>query len=65
MDGGKTMIPLKNQYTFREIVEYQKAPLDEKIALSVEVLRKISTMSSHNIALAFSGGKDSLVCADI
>lgn len=59
------MIPLKNQYTFREIIEYQKAPLDEKIALSVEVLRKIGTMSSHNIALAFSGGKDSLVCADL
>lgn len=59
------MIPIKDSYSFAEICEYQKAPLGDKIALSVEILKRAGTISRHNIALAFSGGKDSLVCADL
>lgn len=56
---------IKNKYSFAEIIELQKAPLDEKIAFSVEVLKRAAELSKHNIALAFSGGKDSTVVADI
>ena len=40
-------------------------PLEEKISLSVEVLRKAYKLSRHNVAIAFSGGKDSTVVADL
>lgn len=56
---------IKPNYSFAEIRELQKMPLDEKIALSVEVLRRAFEASTHNVALAFSGGKDSEVVADI
>lgn len=56
---------LKDKYTFQEINEFQKKPLNEKIKLSVEVLRQSDVLSRHNIALAFSGGKDSEVVADL
>ena len=59
------MIPIKDTYSFAEICEYQKAPLGDKITLSVEILKRAGNISRHNIALAFSGGKDSLVCADL
>lgn len=56
---------IKNKYTFKEIIELQKLPLEDKIDFSVEVLRRTAELSSHNVAIAFSGGKDSLVVADL
>lgn len=56
---------IKDNYTFKEIIEAQKKPLEEKIHLSVDVLRKAYALSRHNVAIAFSGGKDSTVVADL
>lgn len=56
---------IKSSYTFKEVYEYQKLPLETKIAISVEVLRRAFSVSKHNVALAFSGGKDSEVVADL
>ncbi len=56
---------IKPSYSFAEIIALQKAPLDDKIALSVEILRRVVSLSSHNVAIAFSGGKDSEVVADL
>lgn len=56
---------LKDKYTFAEIIEMQKASLDEKIEFALEVIKKAASLSKHNIALAFSGGKDSTVVADL
>ena len=39
--------------------------LEEKIELSIEVLKEAYAKSYHNVALAFSGGKDSTVVADM
>lgn len=56
---------IKESYGFKEIIELQKLPLSEKVKLSVEVMKKCVGLTHHNIALAFSGGKDSLVVADL
>ena len=56
---------LKNKYRFEEIIKLQKQSLDEKIKLSVEALTEAFKLSNHNIALAFSGGKDSQVVSDL
>lgn len=56
---------IKTGYSFEEIIAMQKLPLDTKIQISVEVLRQAFEKSKHNIAIAFSGGKDSEVVADI
>lgn len=57
---------IKTSYSFNEIIEYQKRPLNEKVEFAVEVLRRAATLTrGHNAAIAFSGGKDSLVVADL
>ena len=56
---------LKGKYTFEEINAAQKLPLNEKIKTALEVLRQAATLSRHHIAIAFSGGKDSQVVADL
>lgn len=56
---------MKTKYSFREIIELQKQTLEQKIKFAVQVLKKANKLSKHNIALAFSGGKDSQVVADI
>lgn len=56
---------IKESYTFKEVYALQKLPLETKIRISVEVLRRAFELSKHNIALAFSGGKDSQVVADL
>lgn len=56
---------IKPSYTFKEVYELQKLPLSVKVEISVEVLRQAFELSNHNIALAFSGGKDSQVVADL
>ena len=56
---------IKPRYSFNEIIAMQKLPLEGKIAVTVEVIRRAAELSKHNKALAFSGGKDSEVLADI
>lgn len=56
---------IKPSYTFHEVHDLQNLPLDAKIDISVEVLRQAFALSRHNVALAFSGGKDSEVVADL
>lgn len=56
---------IKDSYSFAEIIEAQKMPLEQKIEISVAVLREATKLSTHNIALAFSGGKDSEVVSDL
>ncbi len=51
--------------SFEEIIKAQTFPLQDKITIAVEVLKKAISLSEHNIAIAFSGGKDSEVVADI
>ncbi|MEG1925843.1 MAG: phosphoadenosine phosphosulfate reductase family protein [Ruthenibacterium sp.] len=53
------------KYTFSEIIAEQKKPLTEKIKKSIQILKEAQSLSSSKIALAFSGGKDSQVCADL
>lgn len=56
---------IKPTYTFCEIHRLQKLDLDTKIMISVEILNRAFEKSRHKIALAFSGGKDSQVVADL
>ena len=56
---------IKPEYTFREIIDMQKLPLEVKEQITVEVLRQAFELSRHKIAVAFSGGKDSEVVSDI
>lgn len=56
---------IKDKYSFKEIIKLQKQPLQKKIKFAVKVLKEADKLSQHNIALAFSGGKDSQVVADL
>ncbi|MBR1555708.1 MAG: phosphoadenosine phosphosulfate reductase family protein [Oscillospiraceae bacterium] len=56
---------IKPTYKFREISELQKLPLDVKIQISVEVIRRALRKSPYLKAVAFSGGKDSQVVSDL
>ena len=56
---------IKPSYSFAEINNMMKLPLEIKEQLTIEVIRKAVGLSRHNMALAFSGGKDSEVVADI
>jgi len=55
---------IKEKYTFSEILELQKLPLETKEQISVEVIRR-ALLKNANISIAFSGGKDSQVVADL
>ena len=50
---------------FNELPEYQAWPLSKKIDRSVEWIGKGFKVSKHSQAIAFSGGKDSTVLADL
>ena len=56
---------IKPSYSFAEINSMMKLPLEIKEQITIEVLHKAVGLSRHNMALAFSGGKDSEVVADI
>jgi len=47
--------------TFNELTEWQKLPLEEKEIIALEIMAEASETSKHNMAIAFSGGKDSMV----
>lgn len=48
-------------YSFREVMEEQRKPLEYKIQKAVEVIRKGFGLSRSAAGIAFSGGKDSTV----
>lgn len=50
---------------FAELPDYQAWPLEKKIDRAVEWIGKGFEVSKHNQAIAFSGGKDSTVLADM
>ena len=56
---------IKPAYTFREINDLAKLPLEVKEKITCEVILRAARLSRHNMAIAFSGGKDSQVVADI
>ena len=56
---------IKPSYRFTEINEMQKLPLEVKEQISIEIIRQAISLSKHKIAIAFSGGKDSEVVADL
>lgn len=57
---------IKDSYTFKEVNALSKQmSLAEKIETSVEVIRKALSLCKHRAAVAFSGGKDSEVVADL
>ena len=48
-------------FTFKEVIEEQKQPLDYKIGKAVEAMGEAFSLSKGAVGLAFSGGKDSTV----
>lgn len=56
---------IKNHYSFKEIIEAQKESLEDKIKFSVGVLSFALNLGKHAKCIAFSGGKDSEVVADL
>lgn len=56
---------IKDSYRFTEINQLKLLPLEIKEQITIEVIRRAITKSKHHMALAFSGGKDSQVVADI
>ena len=48
-------------FTFKEIIEEQKKPLDYKIERAVEAMGQAFGLSKGAVGIAFSGGKDSTV----
>lgn len=57
---------IKDKYTFAEVNALSRElSLEEKIALSVDVIRQALELCNHTAAIAFSGGKDSQVVADL
>lgn len=62
--GGEKI--LQDSYTFREILDMQKGlSLEEKEAVAAEVIGKALELGRKTAAVAFSGGKDSQVVADL
>ena len=51
----------KTKFTFKEVTEEQKKPLDYKIQKAVEAIAEGFRLSKGAVGLAFSGGKDSTV----
>ena len=56
---------IKPSYRFTEINEMQKLPLEVKEQISIEIIRRAIALSKHKMAIAFSGGKDSQVVANL
>ena len=56
---------IKSSYTFKEIFEFQKLPLEVKEQISARVIKTALGLCKHVPAIAFSGGKDSEVVSDL
>ncbi|MCR5141861.1 MAG: phosphoadenosine phosphosulfate reductase family protein [Ruminococcus sp.] len=56
---------IKDNYKFKEINRLMKLTLDDKIQIAVDVIGEALRLSRHTAAIAFSGGKDSEVVADL
>lgn len=56
---------IKPSYRFKEVNELMKLPLDTKERIAVTVIGKALKLCKHRAAIAFSGGKDSEVVADL
>lgn len=57
---------IKSSYSFREINTYtRELSLETKERISVEVIKRALKLCRHKAAIAFSGGKDSEVVADL
>lgn len=48
-------------FSFKEVIEEQKKPLDYKIEKAVEAMKRAFELSKGAVGIAFSGGKDSTV----
>lgn len=56
---------IRPAYKFKEINEFMRLPLDTKIGIAAEVVGQALKLCRHVPAVAFSGGKDSEVVADL
>ena len=56
---------IQPSYRFAEVNRLMKLPLSEKIEIAVTVIGQALKLSRHTVAIAFSGGKDSEVVADL
>lgn len=56
---------IQPSYRFAEVNRLMKLPLSEKIEIAVTVIGQALKLSRHTVAIAFSGGKDSEVLADL
>lgn len=57
---------IRSSYSFKEINTYTKElSLETKERISVEVIKRALKLCRHKAAIAFSGGKDSEVVADL
>lgn len=57
---------IKPSYRFKEINRYMKElPLDVKEQIAAEIIGQALNLCKHKAAIAFSGGKDSEVVADL
>ena len=64
LSDEESQVYIKDSYKFKEILALQKLQLDKKIAVSVTVIGQALALG-HAPAVAFSGGKDSQVVADL
>ena len=58
-------IARRTRFTYKEVTALQKLPLEFKEKIACEVIRIALKQSRHTPAIAFSGGKDSEVVADL
>lgn len=58
-------IARRTRFTYKEVTALQKLPLEFKEKIACEVIRDALNKSRHTPAIAFSGGKDSEVVADL
>lgn len=58
-------IARRTRFTYKEVTALQKLPLEFKEKIAREVIRDALNKSRHTPAIAFSGGKDSEVVADL
>lgn len=58
-------IALRERFTYKEIIALQKLPLADKELIACAVIAEALDKTRHTAAIAFSGGKDSQVVADL